>query len=277
MESKLTKMLKLAPNVADSLEKINYITAVPEQTVSKAIVVSPVAVTPVAVAGPVAAAASGAMPKNVAQETPVALVTKKKINKSVQQIKLTAAKNFAAGQEAAANAGDVSQVTNKPICTDNQDEQLDDCVAPSAEQDSDQAEQEQMEAFDLTAGSKAYGSAASNFASDVSQKKDLAGDETDPAAAAAIAAPAAEEKKAEKVAKKIAVAEATVEKTKEKIEKKAEAKAQAKLAAGDVKGGMAELKKAAKEEAKVEKKIKEMQKEIFANKSGDGELKQDLL
>jgi hypothetical protein len=40
---------------------------------------------------------------------------------------------------------------------------------------------------------------------------------------------------------------------------------------------MAELKKAAKEEAKVEKKIKEMQKEIFANKSGDGELKQDLL
>jgi len=29
MESKLTKMLKLAPNVAESLEKINYITAVP--------------------------------------------------------------------------------------------------------------------------------------------------------------------------------------------------------------------------------------------------------
>ena len=82
MESKLTKMLKLAPNVAESLEKINYITAVPAQTVSKAIVVAPVAVTPVA--GPVVAAASGAAPKAVAQETPVALVTKKQINKSVQ-------------------------------------------------------------------------------------------------------------------------------------------------------------------------------------------------
>ena len=63
MESKLTKMLKLAPNVADSLEKINYITAVPEQPVSKAIVVAPVAVAS-AVAGPDAATASGATPNN---------------------------------------------------------------------------------------------------------------------------------------------------------------------------------------------------------------------
>lgn len=50
MENKLTKMMKLAPNVQDSLEKINYITAIPEQTKS-----------------PVAAAAAGATPKTPAQ------------------------------------------------------------------------------------------------------------------------------------------------------------------------------------------------------------------
>lgn len=54
-----------------------------------------------------------------------------------------AAKNFAAGQEAAVNAGDVSQISNNiavkaKICNDNQDEQLDDCVAaPTPEADSD--------------------------------------------------------------------------------------------------------------------------------------------
>jgi len=30
MESKFVKMIKLAPNVADSLDKINYITSIPE-------------------------------------------------------------------------------------------------------------------------------------------------------------------------------------------------------------------------------------------------------
>lgn len=30
MESKLIKMMKLAPNVADSLEKINFITSIPK-------------------------------------------------------------------------------------------------------------------------------------------------------------------------------------------------------------------------------------------------------
>lgn len=61
-----------------------------------------------------------------------------------------------------------------------------------------------MEAFDLTAGDKDYGSAASNFASDVSQKKDLS-DETDPDVAAAVAAPAVQEKQAQKKMKKQAV------------------------------------------------------------------------
>lgn len=68
----------------------------------------------------------------------------------------------------------MSQVSNKialksKICNDNQDEDLDDCIArPSEEQDEDQVEQEAMEAFDLTSGSKDYGSAATNFAVNVS-------------------------------------------------------------------------------------------------------------
>ena len=80
---------------------------------------------------------------------------------------------------------------------------MDDCVAaPTPEADSDQAEQEQMEAFDETSGSKAYGAAASSFASGVTSKKDIANIDTDPAAAAAVAAPAAEEKQAAKEEKK---------------------------------------------------------------------------
>ena len=79
MESKLTKMLKLAPNVADSLEKINYITSIPEVTVAAPIaatVAAPVA--PVQVAGPVAvAAAPGAAPKTAS----LSAVAKKKIDK----------------------------------------------------------------------------------------------------------------------------------------------------------------------------------------------------
>merc|ERR1712166_595212 len=186
MENKLTKMMKLAPNVTDSLEKINYITSIPEQS-------APIVT---------AAAAAAAAPKETG-------VLKKAIDRSVQKIKLAAAKNFAAGQEAAVNAGDVSQISNRiavkaKVCTDNQDEQLDDCVAAGAEADEDQEEQEAMEAFDMTEGSKDYGSAASNFAANVSQKSALAS-ESDPALAAAVAAPAAEGKQAEKAVKKQAV------------------------------------------------------------------------
>jgi hypothetical protein len=164
------------------------------------------------------------------------------------------------------------------ICTVNQDEDVDDCVAAAPQRDEDQDEVEQLEAFDLTNGSRDYGSAAGQFAANVSQKRALA-DDVDAAAAAAasVAAPATEEKQAEKAAKKQAVQEAEVKKVEDKIEEKAEAKAEAKLAAGDVAGGLAELKKAAKQEAKVEKKIKALQKDVFANKSGDGELKRDLL
>ena len=74
MESKLTKMMKLAPETADALDKINYITAIPEQSAGKVIA-------PVAVAAPLAAAAAGAAPKAVIQEAPVALVSKKIIDK----------------------------------------------------------------------------------------------------------------------------------------------------------------------------------------------------
>jgi len=98
MENKLTKMMKLAPNVTDSLEKINYITSIPEQS---APIVTAAAATPAAVAGATPSAAAVA-PKETG-------VLKKAIDRSVQKIKLAAAKNFAAGQEAAVNAGDVSQ------------------------------------------------------------------------------------------------------------------------------------------------------------------------
>jgi hypothetical protein len=61
--------------------------------------------------------------------------------------------------EAAAAANDVSQVKVK--CSDNQDEQLDDCIAAQPEKDEDQEEQERMEAFELSSGTKDYGKAAS--------------------------------------------------------------------------------------------------------------------
>ena len=271
----MTKMMKLAPGVEDALAKINYIDAIPEMAAA------PAKPTPI-FSAPVSSAGS-ASATSVAQAPKTSGVVKKQVDKSVKRIKLEAAKNFAAGQEAAANAGDVYQVSNNiavktKVCTVNQDEDLDDCVAAAPQKDEDQDEVEQLEAFDLTNGSRDYGSAAGQFATNVSQKRALA-DDSEPAAAAAasVAAPAAEEKQADKAAKKLAVNDAAVKEVKEKIEQKAEAKAQAKLAAGDVKGGLAELKKAAKKEAKVEKKIKEMQKEVFANKSGSGELKQDLL
>jgi hypothetical protein len=37
MENKLVKMMKLAPNVSDSLQKINYITAIPDAGTNSAI------------------------------------------------------------------------------------------------------------------------------------------------------------------------------------------------------------------------------------------------
>lgn len=55
-----------------------------------------------------------------------------------------------------------------------------------------------MDAFDETSGSKAYGAAASSFATGVTSKKEITNIDTDPEAAAAVAAPAAEEKQAAK-------------------------------------------------------------------------------
>lgn len=68
MENKLVKMMKLAPNVSDSLEKINYITAIPAVSVSPSKI-------------------------NVGQ----AIKESGIIDKSVQKIRLTAKKNFKAG------------------------------------------------------------------------------------------------------------------------------------------------------------------------------------
>jgi|TARA_B110001450_G_scaffold248217_1_gene264110 hypothetical protein len=55
-----------------------------------------------------------------------------------------------------------------------------------------------LDAFDETSGSKAYGAAASSFATGVTSKKEITNIDTDPEAAAAVAAPAAEEKQAAK-------------------------------------------------------------------------------
>ena len=180
MEQKFAKMVSLAPRVEDSLKKINFITSIPTPApASAAVVVNPYSV-PV-VAAPVAVVAS-----------PVAVTSSKLINNQIKTIKLQGAKNFAAGLEAGVNAGDVSQVSNKlAICTDNQDEDLDDCRArPAGEKDEEQEEQNAMEAFDNTSASKDFGTAASNFADGVSQKK--AGNPNE--AAAKIAAPATEER-----------------------------------------------------------------------------------
>ena len=112
----MTKMMKLAPGVEDALAKINYIDAIPEMAAAPA-KPTPIFSTPVSSAGSASAT-------SVAQAPKTSGVFKKQVDKSVKRIKLEAAKNFAAGQEAAANAGDVYQVSNNiavktKMCTVN--------------------------------------------------------------------------------------------------------------------------------------------------------------